>query len=96
MNRINDPGKFEGEMEYIEYFYNFVRFGSTCGANEILFDSNGTQYDVFILTDDDRRICELDSEDHAAIYYEDDSGFGYCPILTYQDYDAFIIDIEAE
>lgn len=90
---IHSPGSFESNHISSLYFHDCVMNG---GGNETFFDSADTQYDVFIITDSERQAFDFDSDDYAAVYYVDDSGFVYCPIVTREDYNRFLNDIEAE
>ena len=56
MKTINQPGKFEGEQEYIHYFYDIVMNGC---SNETLWDMTDTQYDIIILSDKDKKMCRI-------------------------------------
>ena len=89
---INKPGKFEGEREHALYFHELVQNG----GGDVYFDENDTCYDVFYLDDSDRKRFDLSDIDFAVIYYTDDNGFVYCPIVDEDELNTFIEDIESD
>ena len=66
------PGKFEGEPEYTEYFYNE---SMESGADETFVDSNDVQIDAYKLENDDiEKFPELINEEYVLLW-ENDDGF---------------------
>lgn len=67
---INTPGKFEGEMLYVPYFWDMVMDG----GGDTQYDGD-TPIDYFEVTTDDIRLFpELDGTKRIAVW-ESDSGF---------------------
>ena len=77
---ITSPGKFEGEMVYVPYFWDIVLNG---GADENLSD-NGVNVDRIVIIGDDITefddVLSLDDVDCSIDLWEDDSGFVHAHI----------------
>lgn len=65
-------GKFEGEPEYVEDYYNL----SMDGADESYINEYDNQVDVFKINPGDPGFDEIGHYSHIAIW-EDDHGFVY-------------------
>jgi hypothetical protein len=72
---IKTLGKFEGEMLYAPYFYEFIMEG---GSDETDYDENDNAIDYFDVSADDlKEFPELEGVKRLACY-EDDNGFFFC------------------
>ena len=80
---IVNPGKFEGEMEYIPYFWDFCMNG----FDEVFWNKNDVMISVFpILEDDVKEYPELKDCLGMFLYlWEDNSGFVHSELST-EDY----------
>lgn len=65
--RIQSPGKFEGEMLYVPYFYVWIGEGYGDGGHEDGF--------MFGVSDTDRLLFPELKDTKAITLYEDDQGF---------------------
>ena len=70
---ITSPGKFEGEMLYVPYFWDHVM----SGMGESFPDDNGTQTEAFcIIPEDAEEFTELADDVGRYLYlWEDSQGF---------------------
>lgn len=78
MTMIHEPGKFEGEPTYARHFYDIMLDG---GGDDTLCD-NDTLIEVFIVTDEDRRLYPDLVDVYAVGLQESDSGFVYTQEFT--------------
>lgn len=69
--RITSPGKFEGEMCYLPYFYDLAM----CGEGE-LDEEDGT-FTVDIQPDDRELFPQLAADQESVTMIESESGFVY-------------------
>ncbi len=78
---ITNPGKFEGEPRYTPYFWNLTLHSA---QDDIEYIDNDV-FDIFYVTEDDRKLFpDLIGIDEVAISV-DDNGFVYSlldPVLT--------------
>ena len=81
---ITSPGKFEGEMIYVPYFWEASMNGAGDeGGNE----AQGYWFGVVITPEDRENFPEhLNSEDYGIIMGESDSGFVYASVYDEQGY----------
>jgi len=74
---IRSPGKFEGEMLYVPYFWEMVMNGFSSPS----YDEDNCLYNELDITKEDReKFPELDRDDEKATtieLYEDLQGFVY-------------------
>ena len=69
--RITSPGKFEGEMCYLPYFYDLAM----CGEGE--FDEEDGTFTVTIEPEDRELFPQLVANQHSVTMIESESGFVY-------------------
>lgn len=84
---IRDPGKFEGEQEYVRHYWNQVMDGLDDETFELI---DGTLVSVFYPTPTDcGRFPELGTA-YAVVVAESDQGFVYGKVFTSCDeYDTW-------
>ena len=82
--RITSPGKFEGEMLYAVYYWEWMLNGD----GENMEDDDGTEYTVFDVAPEDRVLFpEIPNSIYKVALFEDSQGFVYltdnaCPMFT--------------
>ena len=95
---INDPGKFEGEVEGIRRLWENVVLNG--GADEEIYDGD-IQYSVFYADGPDlmdglySSLFASDPDCFAIALMEDEQGFVNSYWLTEAEYNTWIADIEA-
>lgn len=80
-----NPGKFEGEPEYVKAFWEVMMDG---GADETIYEGDHP-HEVFVLSDEDRMKYGFDEEDYALVLWESDQGFVNHEVISKAGLNAF-------
>ena len=79
---IRDPGKFEGEPQYVRDYWD------DGGGEETIYDGD-TPCEVFHLSDDERETVDADADEEYLLIWETEQGFVCHRILTSFQLDKF-------
>jgi hypothetical protein len=90
-----EPGKFEGEPDYVEYFYEIILDGSLMGEE---FDfGEGEVYTLIILTKEDKQKFPEIADIYGICLTNSTSGFvGHIKYDTKEEYDSELANLEEQ